>query len=167
MGDVGLIFAGGLGVIVCVLHLARILPRAIPGTWTPEVLSGRRLRTALFDLGMLVALLEGIRLASFHSQHVKEFEQLMPAALGAHSRASYPEGLEVSVARPGPTEPPELSVNLKLPLEVGLPSWISTAGNLAITFAMRAHVLLDVLPEQPVVRLAAERSMGGAAEETC
>ena len=51
--------------------------------------------------------------------------------------------------------PPELSFNRPLPLELAPPAWCATAFNLAISFMMHSAVLLQLIPPQGSVVLAA------------
>ena len=125
---------------------------------------------AAYHLALLVALIEGLRLGCFLMLHQERFEMLSPKHMAAQMLTAWPEDLVVILSRGGDapldvstfTVSPELRLNQPLPYEVRLPTCVASGFNLLLSFLMRSAVMLEFLPERPVVLFAREGQLNDA-----
>lgn len=109
---------------------------------------------ALFDLVMLIAMLEGMRLVCFYAIHWETFGRTIePIQIAKQSLEAWPDELVATFSRARPNSAPELAFNQPLPLQLKLPEWIASSCNLALSFTLRSAVLLPFVPERPSVVL--------------
>jgi hypothetical protein len=125
----------------------------------------RSFLSASFQLLVLVALLEGARLAQFHRANRSEFAQFAPELMARASLEVVPDDLVVTLARPAPGAPLQLSVNRGLPFEMPLPKWLTTVFNLVLSHMLHATEAFDVLPSRSTIRFAREDELQGPDAE--
>ena len=163
----------GVGLMVPLDWLRALVPGTAPFTHFYATFERSPYRAAL-HLSLLVGLIELMRLTCFLVLHQERLERITSKSVfPAQILAAWPEDLIITLSRGGASAQahaggspfavaPEMRLNQPLPYDAAAGGRVSQSVNLLLSYLMRSAVVLEFLPERPVVLFAREHDVAGA-----